>query len=91
MTGNSLHPRLPEIMAAHPNLYQVGVAYAPYAFDSRRRAYAPSMSREGESVVSFQLGDLSDYTKPGVAWFALAVGPPICHHGRVLLLMCLVR
>ena len=78
-TANPSEPeladRLEQLMDENSGLYSLGVAFAPYSFDSQRRLYAPTYVREGETVElrPLTLDRSSDYTMPEVEWYAHAM------------------
>jgi hypothetical protein len=75
LTGESSSRRLMEIMEAGPDLYGLGIAYAPFSFGPQQRLYAPScFRREGErSPQLLAYEDELDYTNPEIEWYANAM------------------
>jgi hypothetical protein len=73
VTESDRDARLTEIMSANPELYAVGIAYAPHAHDSRRRLFAPSSVRSGKALQLLGLEERLDYTGDDVEWFWAAM------------------
>ncbi len=68
---------LAEMLNLDPIFYGAAIAFAPYAFDSERRLYAPYYSKSGGSLEFLYIEDSYDYTLDEQEWFveAMASGP----------------
>ena len=62
LSEEALNAKLRKLMRDNPPFQSVGLAYAPYSFDPKRRLYAPALMRDGESFESFHLETVGDYT-----------------------------
>jgi hypothetical protein len=54
--------RLARDIAAHPETFEMGVAYTPYAADPKVKLFAPHIARTGDRPEPFQLEERYDYT-----------------------------
>lgn len=59
--------RLRADLETNGELWEVGVAYAPYAFDPKVKLYAPHAARAGAGVENFALEQRYDYS--GYDWY----------------------
>ncbi len=67
LTPGDVSARITSDLTAHPAVFEVGVAYLPFASDPRVKLFAPHASRASGSVTPFQLETRYDYTT--YAWF----------------------
>src|SRR5690349_13653816 len=76
LTADAAPARLMRALEATPDLFEVGIAYVPFAKDPKKRLYSPHVARGAERGKAFQLEDNYDYTT--YAWFkdGLAAGAP---------------
>ncbi|MEM7589448.1 MAG: cache domain-containing protein [Myxococcota bacterium] len=56
--------RLKRILKEQPNIFGMGVAYAPYAYKPNVRLYAPYMRRTHKGIEGMHIEDTYDYTLP---------------------------
>ena len=63
LTPADLPARLRADLARDPQVFEVGVAYAPYAMDPKVKLFAPHAAREAARINFFPLEDRYDYTK----------------------------
>lgn len=62
LTPSAVAARVTADLTAHANLFEVGVAYVPFATDARVRLFAPHAARASGKVDAFQLETRYDYT-----------------------------
>jgi hypothetical protein len=62
LPADALVASLKEVIDAQPELNQVGVAFAPFAFDPAQKHYAPYYVRQGGDVTLDQVQNSIDYT-----------------------------
>lgn len=70
LLDQNLQQRLRVLLDDNPGLDGIGVAYAPYAYDSKRRLYAPYLIRQGDKITTKQIEDFYDYTDPAIKWYS---------------------
>lgn len=70
LLDQNLQQRLRVLLDDSPGLEGIGVAYAPYAYDSKRRLYAPYLIRQGDKITAKQIEDFYDYTDPAIKWYS---------------------
>jgi len=69
--SKKLEMLLMEKAANNPEIFGVGVAYKPYAFDAGQRLYAPYVKHEAGVPKLIKVEEVYDYTKPEHQWFNL--------------------
>ncbi len=60
-----------KLVYSDPNILQVGVAFAPFAYNSRIRLFGLANVIEGDAVKVVDLDAGQDYSKAGSEWFNL--------------------
>ncbi len=70
LTDQNLPRQLRALLDQNSDLVALGVAYAPFAFDAKRRLYAPYLMRDGNQVREMQIEDSYDYTDPTIKWYS---------------------
>ena len=80
LTADAAPARLMRALEATPDLFEVGIAYVPFAKDPKKRLFSPHVVREAERGKAFQLEDNYDYTT--YAWFKDGLAASAPHWGE---------
>lgn len=78
-TGPQIEQLLEQTMSENPFLFGVGVAFRPFAFDSRQRLFAPYFRRSGLTYLDY------DYTERDFYMLPMESGGPVWqepHYGQ---------
>ncbi len=71
--GRLLRAQIPDRMRTAmdtlPQMFGIGLAYTPYAFDPNLRLYAPYVRRQGDGLEPIELDSIYDYTQAGQEWY----------------------
>jgi Cache domain len=76
LKARDVQAQMKQALEENPDLFEVGLAYLPFAKRPGVRLFAPHVSRSGASISEFQLEERYDYTSH--AWFrdGIAAGSP---------------
>lgn len=71
LTQGNFNARVQNILNSRPDIFGIGIVYAPHARDAKTRLYAPYWTRKGGKLQRMQLEREYDYTqrKPEFAWY----------------------
>ncbi|MEC4893104.1 MAG: cache domain-containing protein [Oscillatoria sp. PMC 1051.18] len=69
LSDEEVFARLELDIEKDPNLSDIGVAYAPYAYAEDVRLYAPSVTRVNNELQQSQLEAIYNYTRPKYLWY----------------------
>ncbi len=80
LTDEQVTERLNKTMEKNPDIFGLSAVYKPYAFDPKKRLYAPYYVRKDGELKLIQIEDVYDYTLPEAengtgpktAWYNLA-------------------
>ncbi|MEN8166602.1 MAG: cache domain-containing protein [Pseudomonadota bacterium] len=72
-TTDQVEARLKSTLLNQPNLFGVGVAFEPYAFDRDVRLYAPYLIRQDRMIRRIDIADHYDYTEKQYQWYQAAL------------------
>jgi hypothetical protein len=72
-TTDQVEARLKSTLLKQPNLFGVGVAFEPYAFDRDVRLYAPYLIRQDRMIRRIDIADHYDYTEKQYQWYQAAL------------------
>lgn len=79
LTRTTLAERLRNTVYADPDIAELGVAFAPFAWDPSIRLHGIAYTLQGRDIAPLMLDAAHDYTEPGTAWYEqpLAANGPV--------------
>lgn len=71
-----LQAEFERILRGNPDIFGVGVAFEPFAFDPKRRLYAPYLLRRNGQTRWAAVDEEYDYTEPDYTWYGDSLDRP---------------